>query len=154
MTSDHLGRQPLLEPFKRLVQPSEGEIASGSGTPPASRLLAREAYIALFGFPGGPCEYPAISLRKSLTPAKAVDASQRTRAVRSLKIEPHGDFWKGRVKPKIRLIGRWLERAGFTPGNRVRVACVAPGVIELRSCEPEPPSERIPSFQVDGGILS
>ena len=52
---------------------------------------------------------------------------------RTLKIEADGDFWKGPRKPKIRLMGRWLERAGFTPGNRVNVTCVAPGVIELRS---------------------
>ena len=54
-------------------------------------------------------------------------------AVRALKIEASGDFWKGLTKPKIRLMGHWLERAGFKPGNRVHVTCVAPGVIELRS---------------------
>ena len=53
--------------------------------------------------------------------------------VRTLAIEAHGDFWKGLVKPKIRLMGRWLERAGFRPGTRVQVTSVAPGVIELRS---------------------
>ena len=53
--------------------------------------------------------------------------------VRTLQIEADGDFWKGLIKPKIRLMGRWLERAGFKPGNRVKVTCVAPGVIELRS---------------------
>lgn len=57
-------------------------------------------------------------------------------AVRMLKIEEDGDAWKGLTKPKIRLMGRWLERAGFKPGNRVHVACVAPGVIELRSITP------------------
>jgi hypothetical protein len=51
---------------------------------------------------------------------------------RTLKIEEDGDFWKSRAKPKIRLIGRWLERAGFSPGGRVHVTCVAPGIIELR----------------------
>ena len=53
--------------------------------------------------------------------------------VRSLKIEAEGDPWKGLLKPKIRLMGRWLEQAGFPPGHRVRVTCVAPGVIELRA---------------------
>jgi len=52
---------------------------------------------------------------------------------RTLKIEADGDFWKGLTKPKIRLMGRWLELAGFSPGSRVNVTCVAPGVIELRS---------------------
>jgi hypothetical protein len=37
------------------------------------------------------------------------------------------------IKPKIRLTGRWLERAGFRPGNHVQVTCASPGVIELRS---------------------
>jgi hypothetical protein len=53
--------------------------------------------------------------------------------VRTLKIEAEGDFWKGLTKPKIRLMGRWLERAGFNPGQHVQVTCVAPGVIELRA---------------------
>jgi hypothetical protein len=57
-------------------------------------------------------------------------------AVRTLQIETEGDRWKGALKPKIRLIGRWLERAGFRPGSRVRILCVAPGVLELRSTEP------------------
>lgn len=55
--------------------------------------------------------------------------------VRMLKIEADGDSWKGPVKPKIRLIGRWLERAGFRPGHRVHVTCIAAGVIELRSLD-------------------
>ena len=46
-----------------------------------------------------------------------------------------GDFWRGLIKPKIRIMGQWLERAGFKPGNRVQVTCVAPGVIELRSTD-------------------
>jgi hypothetical protein len=52
---------------------------------------------------------------------------------RTLKIEEDGDRWKGRIKAKIRLRGHWLEQAGFKPGNRVSVKCVAHGVIELRS---------------------
>lgn len=54
-------------------------------------------------------------------------------SVRQLKIEADGDIWKGLIKPKIRLRGHWLERAGFRPGHCVHVTCVAPGVIELRS---------------------
>jgi hypothetical protein len=53
--------------------------------------------------------------------------------VRKLKIEADGDFSKGLIKPKIRITGQWLERAGFNPGSHVQVTCVAPGVIELRS---------------------
>ena len=54
---------------------------------------------------------------------------------RTLKIEADGDYLKGPVKPKIRLMGRWLERAGFNPGQNVLISFVAPGVIELRSAE-------------------
>ena len=61
--------------------------------------------------------------------------------VRRLKIESDGDFWKGLTKPKIRLAGHWLERAGFKPGHHVQVTCVAPGVIELRSPRTVPASE-------------
>ena len=50
---------------------------------------------------------------------------------RLLKIEEDGDRWRG-IRPKIRLMGRWLERAGFLPGHRVCVTSVAPGIIELR----------------------
>ncbi len=52
---------------------------------------------------------------------------------RTLKIEADGDEWQGGIKPKIRLRGRWLERAGFKPGNRVNVVCVSVGFMELRS---------------------
>jgi hypothetical protein len=52
--------------------------------------------------------------------------------LRTLKIEEDGDFSEHRVKPKIRLMGRWLEKAGFCPGGRVQVFCRAPGIIELR----------------------
>ena len=45
-------------------------------------------------------------------------------AVRKLKIEADGDFWMGLIKPKIRLKGHWLERAGFSPGGHVRVTCI------------------------------
>ncbi|MEW6156569.1 MAG: SymE family type I addiction module toxin [Verrucomicrobiota bacterium] len=60
---------------------------------------------------------------------------ESSQPVRNLKIEADGDRWKG-IKPKIRLMGRWLEGAGFKPGGRVQVTCVAPGIIELRSAEP------------------
>lgn len=53
--------------------------------------------------------------------------------IRDLKIEAEGDLWRGPFKPKIRLAGRWLERAGFQPGNRVQIRCIEPGVMELRS---------------------
>ena len=58
------------------------------------------------------------------------------RTYRHLKIEADGDGWAGKIKPKIRLKGYWLERAGFRPGGRVKVTSVMAGVIELRSEDP------------------
>ncbi|HEY3854132.1 MAG TPA: SymE family type I addiction module toxin [Verrucomicrobiae bacterium] len=52
---------------------------------------------------------------------------------RILKIEADGDRWTGAIKPKIRMIGKWLEQAGFKPGNSVSVHCIGQGTIELRS---------------------
>jgi hypothetical protein len=54
-------------------------------------------------------------------------------SARNLKIEATGDFWLGKVNPKIRLCGKWLERAGFTPGERVEVTVSEPGIITLRA---------------------
>jgi len=59
--------------------------------------------------------------------------NSNTGNARTLKIEALGDFFKGQVKPIIRIKGNWLERAGFAPGSRVQVIYVAPGVMELRS---------------------
>ncbi len=51
---------------------------------------------------------------------------------RNLKIEATGDFARGKISPKIRLGGRWLERAGFTPGKRVTVELTDTGCLTLR----------------------
>jgi hypothetical protein len=55
------------------------------------------------------------------------------KTTRTLKIEEDGDPHYGGIKPKIRLRGNWLERAGFKPGTRVAVTCIAHGIIELHS---------------------
>lgn len=60
-------------------------------------------------------------------------ASPPDQPVRTLKIEEDGDYFRVRIKPKIRLMGYWLERASFKPGTRVSVTCLDSGVIELRS---------------------
>lgn len=67
------------------------------------------------------------------SPTEGVNANCPSALARTLKIEADGNRWKAIAKPKIRLIGRWLERAGFKPGHRVQVKCVSLGVIELRS---------------------
>ena len=61
---------------------------------------------------------------------------------RTLKIEAAGDFALGKVQPKIRLTGRWLERAGFKPGHRVEVRLLEPGTLALHFVEaPQPPAQ-------------
>lgn len=54
---------------------------------------------------------------------------------RSLKIEETGDFFRRKVAPKIRISGKWLERAGFKPGHRVEVSLQEAGVLTLRFVE-------------------
>jgi muramoyltetrapeptide carboxypeptidase len=54
-------------------------------------------------------------------------------SVRMLKIEADGDFRKGLLKPKIRIMGHWLERAGFRPGNHVHVIAVLLNAITAKT---------------------
>ena len=56
----------------------------------------------------------------------------RTMRSRILTIEKIGDSCAGKVRPRIRLAGRWLEKAGFKPGHRVQVEWIDDGVISLR----------------------
>lgn len=60
-------------------------------------------------------------------------------STRSLQIERTGDFWRRDIKPKIRLAGKWLERAGFKPGHRVEVQISQPGTLTLRFLEQSSP---------------
>ena len=86
-----------------------------------------------------PQEFKLVAVRDCAVPDRLkINDSPVILVRRTLKIEAHGDPWKGPLKPKIRIMGRWLERAGFKPGNRVQVASLAPGVIELRSPNPLP----------------
>jgi len=55
-----------------------------------------------------------------------------TQKSRSLKIEAVGDFAYRRIKPRIRLSGQWLERAGFKPGHRVEIFTSKPGELSLQ----------------------
>jgi hypothetical protein len=51
---------------------------------------------------------------------------------RSLKIEAVGDFARCKIKPRIRLTGHWLERAGFKPGHRVEIQSSKTGELTLQ----------------------
>ena len=49
-----------------------------------------------------------------------------------MKIEERGDFAANRIIPTLRLKGKWLEAAGFPPGQRVTLTVITSGLIELR----------------------
>jgi hypothetical protein len=51
---------------------------------------------------------------------------------RSLKVEAEGDPWRSKLKPKLRLVGRWLEQMGFPPGGRVEVSPIEPGLLQIK----------------------
>jgi hypothetical protein len=55
-----------------------------------------------------------------------------TDKARSLKIEAIGDFAYRNIKPRIRLSGHWLERAGFKPGHRAIIHVGRPGELTLQ----------------------
>ncbi len=50
-----------------------------------------------------------------------MSVTQSNHRNRTLKAHATGDFWRGKVKPSIRLQGQWLMRAGFIPGAFVTV---------------------------------
>jgi hypothetical protein len=52
-------------------------------------------------------------------------------AYRTLKIELVGDRFRKETCPKIRLQGKWLEKAGFEPERHVQVILIAPGTMLL-----------------------
>lgn len=78
--------------------------------------------------------------------------SNPRQSTRTLKIEADGDFWKGEIKPKVRLKGYWLQLAGFIPGQRVHVTCVSPGVIELRAPDVAGATRQPPSAEPTGAL--
>jgi len=57
---------------------------------------------------------------------------------RTIKIEAVGDFAYRKIKPRIRLSGQWLERAGFRPGHRVEILQSNPGELSLQFKEEVP----------------
>ena len=72
---------------------------------------------------------------KNLAAIRRYHSLYKVMNTRTLKIESTGDFFNGTVSPKIRLSGRWLERAGFKPGHRVEVQISQPGTLTLRFLE-------------------
>ncbi len=64
-------------------------------------------------------------------PPEAEPETENAKA-RTLKIEAVGDFAGHQVKPRIRLGGQWLEKAGFKPGHRVEICSSKPGELSLQ----------------------
>jgi antirestriction protein ArdC len=60
------------------------------------------------------------------------EAETENAKARTLKIEAVGDFAGHQVKPRIRLGGQWLEKAGFKPGHRVEISSLKPGELSLQ----------------------
>lgn len=56
---------------------------------------------------------------------------------RILKVEEVGDFWRKNTKPRIRLKGKWMIKAGILPNNYVQVSNPQPGVLILQMVEEE-----------------
>ena len=69
--------------------------------------------------------------------AKPFQVGNPDRRARSLKVEAIGDFARGKVTPRIRIAGQWLEKAGFKPGHRVQILVEQPGSLTLRFQEQE-----------------
>ena len=75
--------------------------------------------------------------------ANAQQAVSSDRPSRSLKIEASGDYFYRKITPKIRLSGRWLERAGFKPGHRVEIYLDQPGNLTLRFLDQATDAEKL-----------
>lgn len=58
--------------------------------------------------------------------------SDSRRQTRSLAVESFYIFRRGKVVPRIRISGEWLEQAGFHPGHRVEIVIEQPGTLSLR----------------------
>ena len=56
---------------------------------------------------------------------------------RILKVEEVGDFWRGDTISRIRLKGKWLDKAGFPPNTRVEVNNTQHGVLLISIVEEE-----------------
>jgi hypothetical protein len=77
-----------------------------------------------------------VRLANQRHPARTGAGNERlAMKARSLKIEKTGDYCYGKVIPRIRIAGQWLEQAGFKPGHRVEIHFDQPGNLTLRFLE-------------------
>jgi hypothetical protein len=74
-----------------------------------------------------------VRLANQRHPARTGAGNERlAMKARTLKIEKIGDFCCGKIIPRIRIAGQWLEQAGFKPGHRVEIHFDQPGNLTLR----------------------
>jgi hypothetical protein len=79
---------------------------------------------------------PSARLASQRHPARTGAGIERlAMKARLLKIEKTGDFCYGKIIPRIRIAGQWLEQAGFKPGHRVEIHVEQPGNLTLRFLE-------------------
>jgi hypothetical protein len=82
--------------------------------------------------------HPAVTgagMERLAMDADTFQAARSNLRSRSLKIEATGDFYRKKITPRIRITGKWLERAGFRPGHRVEIRFEQPGTLTLRFME-------------------
>jgi Toxin SymE, type I toxin-antitoxin system len=89
-------------------------------------------------------------------PANTNSTQLSPNRTRTLKIEERGDAWTKKIYPAVRLKGKWLQTAGFPPGQRLTVKIVSPGVIEMRVCGKPMPTEafHIAAMRLDHAITA
>jgi hypothetical protein len=65
-------------------------------------------------------------------------------------------LFPGKTVPMVRLRGKWLQAAGFPPGQRLTVKIVFPGAIEMPVCGKPAPTEafRIAARRLDRAIAT
>ena len=57
---------------------------------------------------------------------------------RTLKIEEAGDPYRYGIIPKVRVSGKWLEAAGFPPGERHTLTVLCPALSKCGFAEHRP----------------
>jgi hypothetical protein len=94
--------------------------------------------------------------RNNEEPANTNSTQLSPNRTRTLKIEERGDYSSDRTFPMVRLRGKWLQAAGFPPGERLTLTLVSPGVIEMRVCGAPAPTEafHIAAMRLDHAIVA
>lgn len=80
-----------------------------------------------------PTTQEARRIHKPLTKEKRTFPRYRTVAEQTIP-SPYNTFYSERRVPSLHLAARWLETAGFKPGDKVSINCDQPGclVIEVQ----------------------